>query len=139
VYSPIKPVGLLVLAPVVYLGAAFCYAGYVPSLPVSKARELIARAPEFNRYAHLVTVASVNQGKESMDSLSYGRFMFQFRNAPSDAAAIPAVADFRYSHGAWRLHTFDYGCPSDCRQVTVYNPPEDDSHPFRDMLLFRPI
>jgi hypothetical protein len=122
---------------VVYLGAAFWHAEHVPDLPFSEAGGLISRAPEFNRYARLAEVKGIQHMKDSMDRTSYGSFTFQHLNAPADVAQIRAEADFGYWRGAWHLNNFTYGCPSDCHTVDVYKEPVDDSHPLRDLLLFR--
>ena len=126
------------LATVIYLGAVAWYADRVPDLPIARAAELIIKAPEFNRYARLVKVDGLYHEKASMKRRSDGSFAFQYLNARADALPIRANVHFAYWRGAWHLGAFDYGCPSNCHFVDVYNEPVDDSHPLRDMLLFRP-
>ncbi|HXI39964.1 MAG TPA: hypothetical protein VNH18_09530 [Bryobacteraceae bacterium] len=95
----------------------------VPDLPSGKAADLISQAPEFNRYARLVKVEQIFHQKNSMDEVSNGQFTFQYLNSPVDAAPIKANADFRYWEATWHLNEFDYGCPTDCHTVGVYNDP----------------
>ncbi|HTQ54309.1 MAG TPA: hypothetical protein VMI94_07595 [Bryobacteraceae bacterium] len=114
----ITPVALLV-------GLLLCVAAirqvWIPGLHPAKAAALINAAPEFNRYAALVSVARVDRLKGSMASVSYGVFTFRYLNSPVDAAPIKANADFRYWGGSWHLNQLDYGCPADCRIVNVRN------------------
>ena len=99
----------------------------VPDLPPGKAANLISQAPEFKRYARLVKVEQIFHQKDSMNEVSNGQFTFQYLNSPADAAPIKANADFRYWEATWHLNEFDYGCPSDCHTVDVYNePPKND-------------
>ncbi len=93
----------------------------VPDLPPVKAADLISQAPEFNRYARLVKVEEIFHEKNSMNEASNGQFTFKYLNSPADAAPIKANADFRYWDATWHLNQFDYGCPSDCHIVDVYN------------------
>ncbi len=95
----------------------------VPDLPPSKAADLISRAPEFNVYSRLVKVEHIFHAKGSMECVSYGTFTFRYQNSPADAPPMRANADFRYWDGMWHLNQFDYGCPSDCHNVDVYNDP----------------
>jgi hypothetical protein len=92
----------------------------VPDLPLVTAADLVSQTPEFNRYARLVKVEDVFHAKDSMESVSYGHFTFQYLNSPSNAIPIKANADFRFWDGTWRLNGFDYGCPSDCHFVEVH-------------------
>jgi hypothetical protein len=101
-----------------------CFVARVPDISFSEAAEIISRAPEFNRYARLVKVERLDHWKDSMNSVTMGRFTFQYLNAPTDAALIEASVDFRYHEGKWWLGSFDYGCPSDCHFVNVYDGPD---------------
>ena len=78
-----------------------------------------------NRYAKLVQVSYIAQGKDSMASQSFVTFTFRYLNAPADAAPIEADSQFSYYDGAWHLSEFSYGCPgvTTCRTVGVYNEP----------------
>ncbi len=118
----------VVLAVLIVVGViAFNQITHVPDLPLETAKVLVSRAPEFNRYAQLVKVEDVFHAKDSMDSASYGRFTFRYFKSPPDAPPIEARADFQYWDGTWHLSQFDYGCPSDCHDVLVYNaPPKHD-------------
>jgi hypothetical protein len=104
--------------------AASCYINRIPDLSLAEAADIISRAPEFNRYARLVNVESVDHMKNSMDSVSYGEFTFLYLNSPSGAPPIKAKADFRYIEGKWYLNGFDYGCPTDCHVVDVIDGPD---------------
>jgi hypothetical protein len=130
--------GIISLVVVAYLGAAAYYSDHVRELSISQAANLIAGAPEFNRYARLVEVVSIQQGKDSMKRWSGGRFTFHYLNPVAGVPPIRANVQFAFWRRAWHLTHFDYGCPSDCHFVTVYNEPADNSHDFRDMMLFRP-
>jgi hypothetical protein len=103
---------------------AGCYVARIPDLAFSDAAEIISRAPEFNRYAHLIKVESLDHAKDSMDSVTFGKFTFQYLHAPADAAPIAARVDFRYHEGKWYLNQFDYGCPRDCHFVYVHDGPD---------------
>ena len=92
-----------------------------PDLSPKEAADLIARAPEFNRYARLVKVGDIFHYKDSMDSVSDGDFTFQYLNAPADAAPIKATADFRYFEGKWYLNEFSYGSRPDVETVHVWD------------------
>jgi hypothetical protein len=129
--------GLLPLLAVIYMGAALYHAAHVPDLPVSTAEDLIRRAPEFNRYARLIRVEDVQHLTGSLDHTSLGQFTFRYLNASTDMPPIRADVDFRYWRGKWHLNNFSYGCPSECHTVDVYKEPVDESHPLRDLLLFR--
>jgi hypothetical protein len=94
-----------------------------PDLSPREAADIISRAPEFNRYSRLVKVRSIDHLKDSMDSVSYGDFTFQYLNSPADAPPIEANADFRYLDRKWYLNGFDWGCPSDCHIVWVHDGP----------------
>lgn len=111
----------LVLASVI---AASCYVSRIPDLTLPEAAEIISRGPEFNRYARLVAVESLHHEKDSMDSVTFGKFTFRYLNSQDNAPLIEARVDFRYHEGKWYLNGFYYGCPTDCRDVNVYDGPD---------------
>ena len=111
---------------VAFLMGSSCVAR-VPDLSFAEAAEIVSRAPEFNRYARLVNVERLDHAKDSMDSVTFGKFTFQYLNAPAGAAPIEASVDFRYDEGKWWLNSFDYGCPGDCYIVNVYDGPTKES------------
>ncbi len=101
-----------------------CYVDRVPDLTLSRASGIITQAPEFNRYARLVRVERLDHAKDSMDFVTFGKFTFQYLNAPHDTPPIRADVDFRYHEGKWYLNQFDYGCPHDCHFVYVFDGPD---------------
>src|SRR5581483_6104822 len=103
----------------------------IPDLHSNKAAELIKAAPEFNRYAVLVNIVSIDHLKDSMASVSYGAFMFRYLNSPVDTPPIQAKADFRYWEGSWHLNQFDYGCPADCLRIPMMSISHSDLMPIR--------
>ena len=111
------------IAVVASLMDASCYVTRVPDLSFSGAGEIISRAPEFNHYARLSQVERLVHEKDSGDSVTFGKFTFQYLNAPVDATLIEASVDFRYHEGKWYLNEFNYGCPRDCHFVNVYDGP----------------
>ena len=111
------------IAAVFFMAASSC-AVRIPDLSFSDAASIISRAPEFNRYARLSRVESLDHAKDSMDSVTFGKFTFQYLNAPDGAPPIEASVDFRYHEGKWYLNQFDYGCPRDCHFVKVYDGPD---------------
>jgi hypothetical protein len=86
-----------------------------------EAAEIISRAPEFNRYARLVEVESLHHEKDSMDSVTLGKFTSRYLHSAPSALLIEASVDF--IEGKWYLNGFHYGCPTDCRSVNVYDGP----------------
>jgi hypothetical protein len=48
---------------------------------------------------------------------------FLYLNSPPDAPVIKANAEFRYHERKWYLNGFDYGCPTDCHTVNIYDDP----------------
>jgi len=118
----------------VWFVAAVWRADYVSNLPPSDAGRLISQAPEFNRYARLVRVESLYQGKDSMKRSADGQFTFY--QLASGSPVISARVHFSYWRGAWHLSNFDYGCPGNCQFVQVYNDPVDDSNTFLRLLRF---
>jgi hypothetical protein len=106
---------------VVFGMAAIYHIAYIPDLSPLQAADLISRAPEFSRYARLIKMEGITHAKDSMNSMSYGSFTFQYTNSPTDASPIKANADFRYWEGTWHFNQFDYGCPSDCHVVDIHN------------------
>ena len=97
------------IAVVASLMDASCYVTRVPDLSFSDAGEIISRAPEFNHYARLSQVERLVHEKDSGDSVTFGKFTFQYLNAPVDATLIEASVDFRYHEGKLCLNTFDCG------------------------------
>ena len=93
---------------------------------------MISRAPEFNRYARLLTTdRTAREGESLADCCYYGYFTFRYLDAPSDATPIKAQAQFRYYDGMWHLFNFSYGCPgSSCRSVWVAMPPSRGKTPY---------
>jgi len=92
-------------------------------LSIGTASELISRAPEFNRYAKLLTVDSTTREPDSLADCCYrGIFTFQYINAPAGQSPIKASAEFRYYDRAWHFTHFDYGCPTDCHFVDTATP-----------------
>ena len=118
---------IAVLVAPVLLFTLYCRATEVPDLPSDEAAKLLSQAPEFNRYARLVSVGALNHPGDSMQGMAEGEFTFRYLNAPSKSAPIQADAQFSYWDGAWHLGQFSYGCPGvhldDCRIVHVYNDP----------------
>ena len=108
-----------------------CDVIHVPDLSVSDAASMISRAPEFNRYARLIKVESVDHQKDSMEGATFGTFAFLYLNSPANAPLIEATVDFRYQEGKWYLNEFDYGCPHDCHFVYVYDGPGKHTPPVR--------
>lgn len=127
---------LIPLVAIVWFVAAVWRADYVSNLPVSDAERLISQAPEFHRYARLIRVGSIYQGKDSMKRRADGNFSFNYLDRPGNSPAISGRAAFFYSRGAWYLGDFDYGCPDDCHSVQVYIEPEDHSNALREYLRF---
>jgi hypothetical protein len=109
---------------VAFLMGSSCVVARVPDLSFQEAAEIVSRAPEFNRYARLVKVEHLDHAKDSMDSVTFGKFAFRYLNAPAGAVLIEARVDFRYHEGRWYLNPFDYGCPRDCRHAYVYDGPD---------------
>jgi hypothetical protein len=109
---------------VVFLMGASCYTARVPGLSFSDAARIISQAPEFNRYASLIKVERLDHAKDSMDSVTFGTFTFQYLSAPPNTPPIEARVDFRYHVDRWRLNQFDYRCPRDCHVVNVYDGPD---------------
>lgn len=118
-----SPIGVICVA-MCSIVAAGCYVNRIPDLSLAEAGEIISRAPKFNRYARLVKVESVDHAKDSMDSVSYGKFTFQYLNSPGDVPPIESRVDFRYHEGKSYLNQFDYGCPTDCHIVDVFDGPD---------------
>lgn len=94
---------------------------HVPDLSRTEAASLISRAPEFNRYATLVSVEEPYHLKNSMDQMSMGDFTFRYKDASVNEPTIQADADFRYWDGEWHLNEFSYGCPKECHTVDIDN------------------
>jgi len=95
-----------------------------PDLMAPAAAELISRAPEFNRYAQLLTVDNTTRDGDSLaDCCYHGYFTFRYLNAEAGATPIKAYAEFRYYDGVWHFTGFNYGCPgSRCQSVVVAAP-----------------
>jgi hypothetical protein len=105
--------------------AGSCGLNWVPDLSTKQAADIIARAPEFNRYARLVKIEGIYHQKDSMDSVCLGKFTFLYLSSPVDAPPIQANVDFRYHEGKSYLNGFDYGCPLDCHIVDVHDAPRE--------------
>jgi hypothetical protein len=89
---------------------------------MGEAGQIVSNAPEFNRYARLVAIDEVRTIKDSEDR-AVGRFRFVYLNSPLESKPIEATVDFHFVEGRWYLNLFDYGCPSDCHRVDVYDGP----------------
>jgi hypothetical protein len=103
-----------------------------PDLAAPAAADLISGAPEFNRYAQLLSVDNTTRDGDSLaDCCYHGYFTFRYLNAPSDATPIKAQAQFRSYDGVWHLFNFTYGCPgSGCQTVWVQTPPLKGKTPY---------
>jgi hypothetical protein len=94
-----------------------------PNLTTAEAAELISQAPEFNRYAQLLTMDSAARDGDSMaDCCYHGYFTFRHLNAEFGVPPIRAYAEFRYYDAVWHVSDFSYGCPAKCKSVNVGNP-----------------
>jgi hypothetical protein len=110
--------------------ASQCDRRRIPELSKTEATEIISRAPEFNRYARLLTVDQLlDSNDDSMAGVTYGKFTFQYLGAPADAPLIRGDLDFRYQEGKWHLNGFTYDCPGKCKTVHVYDGPDRRMNP----------
>jgi hypothetical protein len=95
----------------------------IPDLSETEAADIISREPKFNHYARLVKVESVFHAKGSMNFASTGKFTFVYLDPSAGTGSMLADVEFRYQKGKWYLNRFDYGCPSDCHFIYVYDGP----------------
>jgi hypothetical protein len=95
----------------------------VPDLSPDEARDIISREPKFNQYARLVEVQALFHARKSMDYSTTGKFTFRYLDASPDSTPVLADVQFRYHEGKWYLHQFDYGCPTECHFIYVYDGP----------------
>ncbi len=114
-----------VLSVVIVLAvSASCRIIPIPDLSPAEAAEIIARAPEFNRYHRLVKVDSVYHAEGSADTVSVAQFSLLYLGDPPSAPLMKGKADFRYHEGRWYLNEFDFGCPTDCHIINVNDGPD---------------
>ncbi len=122
-----QPIITAVLVAPVFFLMLCCKAVRVPDLPRDEAARLISQAPEFNKYARLVSVGDLNHPGDSMEHSTDGPFTFRYLKSPADAPPIQASAQFAYWNDTWHLSNFSYGCPGvhldDCRNISVHNDP----------------
>src|SRR5678815_1598701 len=90
---------------------------HTPDLTPTKAAQIIADRPEFNKSLRMESVSRTVRGADSLNNCCYdASFTFTTTDSP---APIAANAEFRFWDGGWHLQNFVYGSPPDVVMVWI--------------------